>query len=148
MPTNIRIRRGNKANLPNSAPSGMPLWCEDTKELYIGTGNGIQIIHTYDADTVDGYHASSFLQSSKQFKIVSGSNTGTTTYVYPPDGYTMSNLVAFIPSIRVIHYNGDVDNNDSMYCTWSKEDSRITVKCYNSEQRANPQCNYLAVWRK
>ena len=114
MPTNIRIRRGKKANLPSSAPSGMPLWCEDTKELYIGTGSGIQIIHTYDADTVDGYHASSFLQSSKQFKIASGANTGTTTYVYPPDGYAMSNLVAFIPSIRVIHYNGDVDNNDSM----------------------------------
>ena len=37
MPTNIRIRRGKKANLPKSAPSGMPLWCEDTKELYIGT---------------------------------------------------------------------------------------------------------------
>ena len=69
MPTNIRIRRGNKANLPNSAPSGMPLWCEDTKELYIGTGNGIQIIHTYDADTVDGYHASSFLQAGNQFGI-------------------------------------------------------------------------------
>jgi len=148
MGTNIRIRRGKKANLPTSAPSGMPLWCEDTKELYIGTGNGVQIIHTYDADTVDGYHASSFLQSSKQFKIVSGANTGTTTYVYPPDGYTMSNLVAFIPSIRVIHYNGDVDNNDSMYCTWAKEDSRIKISCYNSEQRANPQCNYLGVWRK
>ena len=141
MPTNIRIRRGKKANLPKSAPSGMPLWCEDTKELYIG-------IHTYDADTVDGYHASSFLQSSKQFKIVSGANTGTTTYVYPPDGYAMSNLVAFIPSIRVIHYNGDVDNNDSMYCNWGKEDTRIRISCYNSEQRANPQCNYLAVWRK
>ena len=62
MPTNIRIRRGKKANLPKSAPSGMPLWCEDTKELYIGTGTGVQIIHTYDADTVDGYHASSLVK--------------------------------------------------------------------------------------
>lgn len=70
------------------------------------------------------------------------------SYVYPPDGYTMSNLVAFIPSIRVIHYNGDVDKNDSMYCNWGKEDTRIRISCYNSEQRANPQCNYLAVWRK
>ena len=47
MPTNIRIRRGNKANLPSSAPSGMPLWCEDTQELYVGTGNGVKIIKTY-----------------------------------------------------------------------------------------------------
>ena len=148
MPTNIRIRRGNKANLPSSAPSGMPLWCEDTQELYIGTGDGLKLIHTFDADTVDGYHASSFLQAGNQFVITSGANTGTTTYVYPPEGFTMSNIVAFIPSIRVIHYNGDVDNNDSMYCNWGKEDTRIRISCYNSEQRANPQCNYLAVWRK
>ena len=148
MPTNIRIRRGKKANLPSSAPSGMPLWCEDTQELYIGTGNGVKIIHTYNADTVDGYHASSFLQSGNQFVITSGANTGTTTYVYPPSGYTMSHIVAFIPSIRVIHYNGDVDNNDSMYCYYGYEASRISITCYNSEQRANPQANWLAVWRK
>ena len=41
MPTNIRIRRGNKADLPASAPSGMPLWCEDTKELFMGTGDSV-----------------------------------------------------------------------------------------------------------
>lgn len=148
MGTHIRLSRGNKANLPKSAPSGMPLWCEDTKELYIGTGDGIQIIHTFDADTVDGYHASSFLKNVNQFSITSGANTGTTTYVYPPSNYTMTNLVAFIPSIRTIHFNGKVDNNDSMYCTWSKGTDKITVTCYNSEQRANPAANWLAVWRK
>lgn len=148
MGTHIRLRRGNKANLPKSAPSGMPLWCEDTKELYIGTGDGIQIIHTYNADTVDGFHASSFLKNVNQFVITSGANVGTTTYVYPPSGYSMSNLVAFIPSIRVIHFNGKVDNNDSMYCYWAKESNRIKITCYNSEQRANPQANWLAVWRK
>lgn len=41
MATNIRIRRGNKADLPKSAPSGMLLWCEDTKELYMGTGDSV-----------------------------------------------------------------------------------------------------------
>ena len=149
MATNIRIRRGNKANLPRSAPSGMPLWCEDTKELYIGTGSGVQIIHTYDADTVDGYHASSFLQKTNQFVIKSGTHTAkNTSYVYPPDGYEMKNLVAFISSIRTIHYDGDVDDNDSMYCTWSKEDTRVVIKCYNSEQRSNASCNWLAVWKK
>ena len=40
MSKNIRFKRGNKSNMPSSAPSGMPLWCEDTEELYIGTGNG------------------------------------------------------------------------------------------------------------
>jgi len=43
--TIIRLRRGNKADLPASAPSGMPLWCEDTKELYIGTGNGVNLVN-------------------------------------------------------------------------------------------------------
>ena len=42
--TGIRFRRGNKINLPILAPSGMPLWCEDSKEFYIGTGDNIQKI--------------------------------------------------------------------------------------------------------
>lgn len=126
----------------------MPLWCEDTKELYIGTDDGIHIIHTFDADTVDGFHASSFLQTANQFIINCGATTGTTTYVYPPVDYTMNNLIAFIPSIRTIHFNGDVNRDDSLYCYWSREASRIVITCYNSEQRANPQANWLAVWRK
>ena len=36
MEVNIQFKRGTKINLPDSAPNGMPLWCEDTKELYIG----------------------------------------------------------------------------------------------------------------
>ena len=147
MRTHIRLRRGNRANLPASAPSGMPLWCEDTQELFIGTGDGVKLIHTFDADTLDGYHASSFLQTWNQFVITSGANVGTVTYVYPPGGYSMANLVAFIPSIRVIHFNGDVNKDDSMYCYYSYEASRISIVCYNSEQRADPQCNWLAVWR-
>ena len=39
--TNIKFKRGNKENLPSSAPSGMPLWCEDSKELFIGTGDSL-----------------------------------------------------------------------------------------------------------
>lgn len=55
--TNIRFRRGARLDVPASAPSGMPLWCEDTKEFYIGTGTGIRLINQTDADTVDGCHA-------------------------------------------------------------------------------------------
>lgn len=148
MGTNIRIRRGNKEDMPESAPSGMPLWCEDTQDLYIGTGDGVKIIHTYDADTVDGYHASSFVQEANQYTITYGSTTGTTTYVYPPANYTMSNLVAFIPSIRAIHFSGDVDKNDSMYCYWAASSSRVVITCYNTEQRSSSQANWLAIWRK
>jgi len=150
MGTNIRIRRGNKAQLPSSAPSGMPLYCQDTNQLYIGTGTGVKIP---DADTLDGLHSSAFALAGhshvlpNNYVFTCGANTGTTTYVYPPSGKSMSHLVAFIPSIRVIHYNGDVDYNDSMYCYYSYEGSRICIICYNSEQRANPQANWLAVWR-
>ncbi len=39
---NLQFKRGSKENLPDYAPSGMPLWCEDTKELYIGTEYGVE----------------------------------------------------------------------------------------------------------
>lgn len=48
---NIRVKRGNKANLPASAPSGTFLWCEDTKELYMGTGTGVQLINSTNGGT-------------------------------------------------------------------------------------------------
>ena len=80
-------------------------------------------------------------------QILSGYNTGTNTYVYPPDGYTMDDLLAFIPSMRTFHYSGDVNADDSSYCYWAKEATRIKVTCYNTEQRANPQVNWLAIWR-
>lgn len=39
---NLQFKRGLKTNLPTSATSGTPLWCTDTKELYIGTGTGVE----------------------------------------------------------------------------------------------------------
>ena len=41
MGTHILFRRGNSSDLPQKAPSGMPLWCEDEQDLYIGTGTSI-----------------------------------------------------------------------------------------------------------
>jgi hypothetical protein len=88
------------------------------------------------------------LHSFDNMHIQSGFNTGTTSYVYPPSGYTMNDLLAFIPSIRTIHFNGDVDNNDSLFCRWEEEENRVVITCYNTEQRANPQVNWLTIWRK
>ena len=39
--TRIQFKRGKKTELPTSAPSGTPLWCEDTHELYVGTDSGV-----------------------------------------------------------------------------------------------------------
>jgi len=80
--------------------------------------------------------------------IQSGVNEGTTSYVYPPDGYSMNDLLAFIPSIRTIYFSGDVDGNDSLYCYWSTDETKIIITCYNSEQRYTPSVNWLAIWRK
>ena len=52
MEVNIQFKRGTKINLPASAPNGMPLWCEDTKELYIGTGNSIAKVNGTDSGEI------------------------------------------------------------------------------------------------
>lgn len=36
----LRIKRGNKIELPSEAPVGEPLWVVDTGELYVGQGTG------------------------------------------------------------------------------------------------------------
>lgn len=41
MANKIQFKRGLKKNLPNSADVGMPLWCTDSKELFMGTGTGV-----------------------------------------------------------------------------------------------------------
>ena len=66
--------------------------------------------------------------------------------VFPPAGKTMADLIAFIPSIAVIHYAGGVDGNDSLRCIWSNLGDRIRVYVQNTEQRSTPAANWLAIW--
>lgn len=68
--------------------------------------------------------------------------------VFPPAGYTMNNLLAFIPSIAIIHYAGGVDGNDSLRCIWRNLGNRIRVFVQNTEQRSTPAANWLAIWRR
>ena len=77
-----------------------------------------------------------------------GSFNNSSNYfdVFPPSGKSMGNLVAFIPSIAVVHYAGGVDGNDSIRCTWQAQSDRIRVWVQNTEQRSTPAANYLAVW--
>lgn len=67
--------------------------------------------------------------------------------VFPPSGKVMADLVAFLPSIAVIHYAGGVDSNDSLRCTWSDLSDRIRVWVQNTEQRSTPAANWIAIWR-
>jgi hypothetical protein len=66
--------------------------------------------------------------------------------VFPPAGKSMSNLVAFIPSIHVIHFAGGVDGNDSFMNTYEYYGDRIRVRVQNTEQRSTPAANYLVIW--
>jgi hypothetical protein len=66
--------------------------------------------------------------------------------VFPPEGKTMENLVAFIPSISRIRFAGNVNGDDSMRCIWNKLDDRVRVYVQNTEQRDAPAANYLAIW--
>jgi len=64
----------------------------------------------------------------------------------PPVGKTVSNLVAFIPSIHAIYYSGDVNSDDSLHCQWQVVGANIRVWVFNTEQRSAPSAQYLAVW--
>lgn len=66
--------------------------------------------------------------------------------VFPPAGKSMNNIVGFIPSIHVIHFAGDVNRDDSLRCTYSYLSDRIRVYVQNTEQRAKPAANWLAIW--
>ena len=88
------------------------------------------------------------IYSTSGFTNIVGSwNNGANFFdVFPPSGKTMSNLVAFIPSIAVIHFAGGVNGDDSMRCTWSNLGDRVRVYVQNTEQRSTPAANYLAIW--
>lgn len=88
--------------------------------------------------------------SSEELNITYGNNSGNTTYVYPPSGFAIGDLIGFIPSWRYVAYNGTVNGDDTSYCNYSIEtgNNRVAVTCYTSEQRDTPQNNWFAIWRK
>lgn len=56
MANKLQFKRGLKSNLPTRADEGMPLWCTDTKELYIGTGTSVSKVGgTENSQTIDTY---------------------------------------------------------------------------------------------
>lgn len=84
------------------------------------------------------------------FSNTVGSYSDATNYVdvFPPSGRTMSSLVAFISSMREIHFNGDVNGDDSLRNAYFYLPDRIRVFVQNTEQRLKPAANWLAIWRR
>jgi hypothetical protein len=116
-------------------------------------GAPVNANHAATKTYVDGRLPQYTIISGSSFSIsgftnqVGSFNDGANYFdVFPPAGKTMANIVAFIPSIRVVHYAGGVDGNDSIRCTYSYLGDRIRVWVQNTEQRSTPAANYLVIW--
>jgi hypothetical protein len=109
-------------------------------------GNGSAGAIHYDGNTTSTYVS---FQSAYGFTNGQGwTNDSNYTDVFPPAGYTMANLQSYIASIGGIHFNGSVDNNDSIRCIASPLGDRIRIYVQGTEQRDLPSANFLAIWRR
>jgi hypothetical protein len=126
----------------------------DTMTGYLTlNGNPVSALHATPKQYVDSRLPQFQMISGVSYSIagftnqVGSFNDGANFFdVYPPAGKTMGNLIAFIPSIHVVHYAGGVDGNDSIRCTYAYFGDRIRVWVQNTEQRSTPAANYLVVW--
>lgn len=117
------------------------------------SGNPVNALHAATKQYVDGKVLNyTFTSGNTAYAygytnyVGSWNNDYNWVDVYPPAGKSMSNLVAFIPSIAVIHYAGGVNGDDSMRCTWANLGDRVRIWVQNTEQRSTPAANWLAVW--
>ena len=98
--------------------------------------------------------------SSTNYKIIYGSETvyswtditgswsNSANYfdVFPPTGYTMSDLAGGMVSINEIYFDGKVDQNDAIRCQGQILSDRVRVFVQNTEQRAAPRANYMLMF--
>ena len=116
MGTNIRLRRGAKVDLPSCAPSGTPLWCEDTQELFIGTGDGIAKIGVENLlnsiDTTNPLNpigvSSSDTNSFKRNTSISMNGGILTAKTFVGDLEGNSNTTTKLKTARTINLSGDI----------------------------------------
>jgi hypothetical protein len=126
----------------------------DTMTGYLTlNGNPVSALHATTKQYVDSRLPTFQIISGISYSIAGFTNqVGSWNFnsnffdVFPPAGKTMGNLIAFIPSIHVLHYAGVVNGDDSTVCTYSYLGDRIRVYVQNTEQRSTPAANYLVVW--
>ena len=116
--------------------------------LFIQVYNTVINQSTFDAAQFNNTLLNHSHPREPQYFINSGVQTGQTTYVYPPEGYTMSNLNAFIPSVNTMSIDTEEEKNSTISCTWTKDDSKITVTNNDITENGSVNNNWLAVWRK
>ena len=157
------------ASMPTSISMDQALVLKADK-IYTDTELGKKADKTY-TDTELGkkadkaYADTNFLAATKNITVTSGevatSNRSTVigtslasnwdynlVDIYPPAGFTMSNLIGFMCSPAIIYFTGGVNNDDTLYCRYQKRTDRVRIICQNSENRAISSVNYLAMWQK
>lgn len=153
MTGNLQFKRGLKTNLPTSAPSGMPLWCEDSKELYIGTGSSIQKIGSDPEQSTGGTQTETitlvqFITSGNSWcKIYSNkwceqggistvnanANTSTKLTISFIKTFTTNKYTAKLTSSVGPNAYGGTTENAISYTTKNKNSIAVSLAaCYNS----------------
>jgi hypothetical protein len=113
-----------------------------------------------EPDQINAASVINYVNSLPRYIITSG-RSWTSTYtsfvgrlepinnkfdVFPPPGKTIANLLAFIPSISYMWYSGTVNSDDETICYHELRSDRVRVYIQNTEQRAHPAANWLAIW--
>lgn len=102
-----------------------------------------------------------FTDPTSLIKITSASNVQVTAWqegnqsdndnfnyvdVFPPTGKTIDDLQGFMASHSRIRFDGDVNDDDWMWCRWIVQATKVRVICGASELEEPPRVNWLAIW--
>jgi hypothetical protein len=137
---------GNVSKSGDSMSGFLTLHAQPTNALHAATKSYVDAASAYTITYGNTQYSTSGFTNRVGWWI----NEANYFDVFPPFGMSIGNLVAFIPSIAVIHYAGGVNGDDSMRCTWGwvfVGGWRIRVWVQNTEQRSTPAANWLAIWR-
>ena len=146
MSNKIQFKRGLKANLPTSAEAGMPLWCTDTQELYIGTGNEVVNIGgiSQEIDTINTINpiGSNSSDSSRLKRNTAISMQGSTITAQTFNG----NLNGNAASSTNASNDGNGNNIVDTYANKIDLDLKLNiadVKSYIKEVYVNGKSGYI-----
>jgi hypothetical protein len=66
--------------------------------------------------------------------------------VFPPTGKTIDDLQGFMASHSRIRFDGNVNDDDRMWCRWEVQATKVRVICGASELEEPPRVNWFAIW--
>lgn len=107
----IQLTRGLKANLPKSAPSGQPLFCEDTSELFIGLGHTITKV---GGDTVKTYPSNAIPAILPRGEIALAENNQD---MYVGTGTGKIHIYGLFKTLLQSQVPKSIEAGSTVYCT-------------------------------